>query len=106
MKAKENHALHSPRPVAGSPPLPVEWLRLQRGVTRSAVAEAAKLGRNYLYRIERSRLWPSPGVILRLAGALGVDPEALVAALLRGWLIKHGLAQPEAQACDPGQGTP
>jgi transcriptional regulator with XRE-family HTH domain len=70
-------------------------MRLQRGVTRSAVAEAARVGRHYLYRIERSRLWPSPGVILRLAGALGVDSEVLVTALLRGWLIKHGLAQPE-----------
>jgi transcriptional regulator with XRE-family HTH domain len=95
MKTDRNHIAH---PASGTPPLPVEWLRLQRGVTRIAVAEAASLDRHYLYRIERSRLWPSPGVILRLAGALGVDPEVLVAALLRGWLIKHGLAQPEARA--------
>ena len=86
---------HVPRPVSGTPPLPVEWMRLQRGVTRRAVAEAARVDRHYLYRIERSRLWPSPRVILRLAGALGIDPEVLVTALLRGWLIKHGIAQSE-----------
>ena len=86
---------HNHRPVSGTPPLPVEWMRLQRGVTRIAVADAARLARYYLYRIERGLLWPSPGVILRLAGALGEDPEVLVTALLRGWLIKHGLAQPE-----------
>jgi transcriptional regulator with XRE-family HTH domain len=79
-------------------------MRLQRGVTRSAVADAAKLARYYLYRIERGLLWPSPGVILRLAGALGVDPEVLVTALLRGWLIKHGLAQSEER--QPSTATP
>ena len=97
---------HDPVPVSGTPPLPVEWLRFQRGMTRSAVARAAGLDRTHLYRIERSRLWPSPEVILRLAAALGVDPEELLKALLRGWLIKHGLAQPEAQACGPTQGRP
>lgn len=83
--------------------MPVEWLRLQRGVSRSALAEAAKVRRYYVYRIERGLHWPSPGVILRLAGALGVDPEVLATALLRGWLIKHGLAQPEAQGYGPTQ---
>jgi transcriptional regulator with XRE-family HTH domain len=86
---------HSHRPVSGTPPLPVEWMRLRRGVTRSAVAEAARLAQYYLYRVERGLLWPSPRVILRLADALGIDSEVLVKALLRGWLIKHGLAQPE-----------
>jgi transcriptional regulator with XRE-family HTH domain len=86
---------HNPFPVSGTPPLQVEWLRLQRGVTRIAVARAAGLDRAYLYRVERSRLWPSPEVVLRLAAALGVDPEVLVRALLRSWLIKHGIDQPE-----------
>lgn len=97
---------HNPDPVSGNPPLPVEWLRFQRGMTRSAIARAAGLDRTHLYRIERSRLWPSPEVVLRLAAALGVDAEVLLKALLRGWLIKHGLAQPEAQAHDPRQGKP
>ncbi len=96
--------IHIPRPIAGTPPLPIELLRLQRGVTRNAVAAAARLARYYLYRIERGLLWPSPGVILRLAGALGEDPEALVTALLRGWLIKRGLAQPEER--EPSMATP
>ena len=81
-------------------------MRLQRGVSRSALAGAAKIRRYYLYRIERGLHWPSPAVIVRLAGALGEDPEALVKALLRGWLIKHGLSQPEAQAYDPRQVKP
>lgn len=89
---------HIPHPVSGTPPLPVEWMRLQRGATRSAVAGAARLAKYYLYRIERGLLWPSPGVIVRLAGALDITPEVLVTALLRGWLIKHGLSQPEARA--------
>jgi transcriptional regulator with XRE-family HTH domain len=92
MTTKETH---NHFPVSGTPPLPVEWLRLERGVTRSAVARAAGLDRTYLYRVERSRLWPSPEVVLRLAAALGVESEALVTALLRGWLIKHGIEQPE-----------
>ena len=95
MMTNDTHTLF---PVSAAPPLPVEWLRFQRRLTRSAVARAAGLDRTHLYRIERSRLWPSPDVVLRLAGALAVDPEVLVTALLRGWLIKHGLAQPEAQA--------
>jgi len=82
-------------PAAGKPPRPVVLLRLQRGMTQRAVAASAGLTVNALYHIERGRRWPTPPSIVKLAAALDVQVEFLVAAVFRGWLTEHGLAQPE-----------
>jgi transcriptional regulator with XRE-family HTH domain len=76
--------------LAGRPPLPAELLRLQRGITRRAVAEAMGLDVCALYRIEKGQAWPMPSTILRLAAALDVPAEEMAVALLRGWLSQHG----------------
>jgi transcriptional regulator with XRE-family HTH domain len=65
-------------------------------MSQRAVAAAAGLNHQTLYRIEQSRVWPTASTIVRLAGALDVDPEELVVALLRGWFIKQGLTRTEA----------
>jgi len=75
--------------LAGRPPLPAELLRLQRGITRRAVAEATGLATNALYRIEKGQAWPMPPTILRLAAALDLPAEEMAAVLLRGWLSQH-----------------
>jgi transcriptional regulator with XRE-family HTH domain len=65
-------------------------LRLQRGITRRAVAEATGLNTNVLYRIEKGQVWPMPATILRLAAVLDLPAEEMAIALLRGWLSQHG----------------
>jgi transcriptional regulator with XRE-family HTH domain len=76
--------------LAGRPPLTAELLRLQRGIPRSAVAEAAGLDVTALYRIEKGQAWPMPHTLLRLAAALNFPVEELAVAFLRGWLSRHG----------------
>ena len=70
-------------------PRPAELIRLQLGMTQRAAAAAAGMTVNTLYHIERGRRWPAPDAIVRLAGALGVPPEELAVALLRGWRLEH-----------------
>jgi len=84
--------------LAGRPPLPAELFRLQRGITRSAVAEAAGLDVTALYRIEKGQAWPMPHTLLRLAAALDLPAEEMAVVLLRGWLSRHGGQQPADRA--------
>jgi transcriptional regulator with XRE-family HTH domain len=95
MTTQEKHMTAS---IAGRPPLPAELLRLQRGITRRAVAEATGLDATALYRIEKGHAWPMPPTILRLAAALSLSAEEMAVALLRGWLIQHSRPQPEDRA--------
>ncbi len=79
--------------IAGRPPLPAELLRLERGITRRAIAEATGLEASALYRIEKGQAWPIPPTIVRLATALDVPAAEMAVALLRGWLAQHGQQQ-------------
>jgi ribosome-binding protein aMBF1 (putative translation factor) len=53
--------------------------RLARGWTQAALAEASQLSANYIARLERGELGPSLYVAHRIAQALGIDIDALVA---------------------------
>lgn len=81
---------------------PAELIRLQRGLTQRAVAASAGMTESSLYHIEHGRRWPGPDAIARLAVALGVPPEELVVALLRGWMIEHRPARSKGSGA-PGQ---
>ena len=53
--------------------------RQERGWTQAQLAEGADLSVNYVARLERGELGPSLFVASRLANALGMPLEALVA---------------------------
>jgi len=84
---------HTTTAIAGRPPLPAELLRLQRGITRRAIAEATGLEVSALYRIDKGQAWPIPPTIVRLAAALDLPVEEMAVALLRGWLLQNGRQQ-------------
>ncbi len=65
------------RLVAGESPLRV-W-REYRGLTQASLAEQAKLDKTYLSQIETGRKRGSVEVLRRLADALSVDMDDLVA---------------------------
>ena len=47
--------------------------RLERGMTQSELAHAARVGANYIPRLERGELVPSVEAAYRIARALGVS---------------------------------
>jgi transcriptional regulator with XRE-family HTH domain len=59
----------------------VKAIRDRLGVTQEALAERAGLHRTYVGSIERGERNLSLRNIVRLAGALGVDPAELMAGL-------------------------
>jgi len=78
-----------PRRTAGEPTALVRGLaanlsrcRQEGGLTRGDLAEAAEIGIEYLIELEEAGgSIPSIGVVLRLSGALGQTPSALVAGV-------------------------
>lgn len=54
--------------------------RLRKAMTQAELAEASKIGRTTLARIETGAP-AAPGTVRKLAGALGVDPADLMADL-------------------------
>ncbi len=78
-----------PRRSAGEPTVLLRGLatnltrcREEAGVTREDLAEAAEIGIEHLIELEEAGgTIPSIGVVLRLAGALGVQPSGLVAGV-------------------------
>jgi XRE family aerobic/anaerobic benzoate catabolism transcriptional regulator len=57
----------------------VRHARRARGLTQRALAAGAGVGEKYLSRIERGLVTPSVLVVSKLAGALGVRVEELLA---------------------------
>ncbi|MFZ1338037.1 MAG: helix-turn-helix transcriptional regulator, partial [Paracoccaceae bacterium] len=51
--------------------------RLSLGLKQGDVAAGAEISPSYLNLIEHNRRKVTPSVLVRLAGALGVDPQAL-----------------------------
>ena len=58
----------------------VRALRVQRQVAQDAFALAAGIDRSYFGKLERGERQLSLGIMLRVAGALGVSAAELVAA--------------------------
>ncbi len=56
----------------------IRKLRVERGWTQDALADAAEIDRTYIGRLERSNENPSLSVLDKLAGALGVALPVLV----------------------------
>jgi transcriptional regulator with XRE-family HTH domain len=56
----------------------IRKLRLQRKMSQDALADKAKLHRNYIGGIERGERNPSLGIILTLSAALGIKPGRLL----------------------------
>ena len=54
-------------------------LRRRRVLTLEELAEKAGVGRNTIWRLEHSVMGAQPRTIRKLAKALGVEPEDLVA---------------------------
>ncbi len=59
-------------------------LRRRRVLTLEELAEKANVGRNTIWRLEHGVMGAQPRTIRKLAKALGVDPEELVAESVDG----------------------
>ncbi len=59
-------------------------LRRRRVLTLEELAEKANVGRNRIWRLEHGVMGAQPRTIRKLAKALGVDPEELVAESVDG----------------------
>jgi transcriptional regulator with XRE-family HTH domain len=57
--------------------------RLARGLSQTELADGAAMHRNDVSLIELGRRRPLSDVLMKIAGALGVDPEALLEGI--GW---------------------
>lgn len=51
--------------------------RLERGMTQSELAQAARVGANYIPRLERGELVPSVEAAFRIARALGLSLDEM-----------------------------
>lgn len=56
----------------------IRQVRLERGLTRAAVKEEAKISLEYLGKIEQGVRRPQPDVLQRIAGALGMTSQSLL----------------------------
>ena len=56
----------------------VRRVRMERGITLEAFADAVGLAYSYVGEIERGRRNPTLGVVERMAAALGTKPQALL----------------------------
>ena len=61
----------------------VRELRIEKGVAQEALALIAETDRSYFGRIERGEKQPSLDIVFRIATALGVRAEELVARTSR-----------------------
>jgi transcriptional regulator with XRE-family HTH domain len=55
----------------------IRKLRIERGISQVALAEAAELHRNMIGLLERGQRWPSLPALLRISRALNVRPRQL-----------------------------
>ena len=62
--------------------------RLARGLSQTELADGAAMHRNDVSLIELGRRRPLSDVLMKLAGALGVEPEALLEGI--GWADGDG----------------
>ena len=61
----------------------IRTTRLKRGMTQTDLATAARLDRAYLSGVENGKHNITVGAVLRLAAALEVEPESLIALAAR-----------------------
>lgn len=59
-------------------------LRRRRVLTMEELAERAGVGRNTIWRLEHGVMGAQPRTVRKLAKALGVEPEELIAGILGG----------------------
>ncbi len=59
-------------------------LRRRRVLTMEELAERAGVGRNTIWRLEHGVMGAQPRTVRKLAKALGVEPEELIASILGG----------------------
>jgi len=71
--------------VPPKPPTPAELIRLAAGFRRPHLAATTGLCSKTLERLERGLTWGKPETLVRIAVALGVDPEAYALAIFRTW---------------------
>lgn len=64
--------------------LALREVRLDAGLSQEELAFRADVHTNYVSLLERGRKSPTLGVIVRLASALAVSPESLVAKMSKG----------------------
>ncbi len=55
----------------------IKLARLRKGMVQWRLARQLGIAESTLSRIETGRLQPSPGMVLKIAGALGVPAETL-----------------------------
>lgn len=90
--------------IPGSPPevgATLQRLRLQRGLTLDDLSRAAGVSKSMLSQIEREKANPTIAVTWRLANALGIGTEELLATEVRDVDAIHILEPQKYRPC-PG----
>lgn len=67
-------------------------LMARRGVTYTELAQLSDVSRTHVYKILNGKTSPTGDVMSKLAGALGVDPSALVKPYRRSPAPKSSLS--------------
>lgn len=81
----------------------IESLRMERGMTKSSLAEVANLERRYLREIEQQLKRPTVNAVYSICDALGIPPEDFFRLVTRAIEKKKNAAPPGVRVA-AGQG--